>query len=293
MKTLVLTFILFTSLIIAQTPAQKTLLIRSDDFGMCHSVNLAIEELLESGIPVSVSIMFPCAWYNEAIEILKKHPEAAVGVHLTLNSEWKNYRWAPIMGKQLVPSLVDSTGFFFPSRSKLNANKPNLGEMELELRAQIERAFASGIRIDYMDYHMGAAVDKPEYRAIVEKLGAEYKLGISRYFGEEDVESMYAVDINDKATYLVDLVSNGLRADTVNLLVTHVGIDNDELGSMEDLNVGGLKQMSKHREAELRALLSREFNNIYKQGNVKFITYRDLIQSVGLENMKSPVGSRY
>ncbi len=293
MKTLVLTFILFTSLIIAQTPAQKTLLIRSDDFGMCHSVNLAIEELLESGIPVSVSIMFPCAWYNEAIEILKKHPEAAVGVHLTLNSEWKNYRWAPIMGKQLVPSLVDSTGFFFPSRSKLNANKPNLGEMELELRAQIERAFASGIRIDYMDYHMGAAVDKPEYRAIVEKLGAEYKLGISRYFGEEDVESMYAVDINDKATYLVDLVSNGLRADTVNLLVTHVGIDNDELGSMEDLNVGGLKQMSKHREAELRALLSREFNNIYKQGNVKFITYRDLIQSVGLENMKSPVGSGY
>ena len=293
MKTLVLTFILFTSLIIAQTPAQKTLLIRSDDFGMCHSVNLAIEELLESGIPVSVSIMFPCAWYNEAIEILKKHPEAAVGVHLTLNSEWKNYRWAPIMGKQLVPSLVDSTGFFFPSRSKLNANKPNLGEMELELRAQIERALSSGIRIDYMDYHMGAAVDKPEYRAIVEKLAAEYKLGISRYFGEEDVESMYAVDINDKATYLVNLVSNGLRADTVNLLVTHVGIDNDELGSMEDLNVGGLKQMSKHREAELRALLSREFNNIYKQGNVKFITYRDLIQSVGLENMKSPVGSGY
>lgn len=293
MKTLVLTFILLTSLIIAQTPAQKTLLIRSDDFGMCHSVNLAIEELLESGIPVSVSIMFPCAWYNEAIEILKKHPEAAVGIHLTLNSEWKNYRWAPIMGKQLVPSLVDSTGFFFPSRSKLNANKPNLGEMELELRAQIERALATGIRIDYMDYHMGAAVDKPEYRAIVEKLAAEYKLGISRYFGEQDVEPMYAVPINDKATYLADLVSNGLRADTVNLLVTHVGIDNDELGSMEDLNVGGLKQMSKHREAELRALLSREFNIIYKQGNVKFITYRDLIQSVGLENMKSPVGSGY
>ena len=72
------------------------LLIRSDDAGMSHSVNMALQRLMDTGLPVSVSVMFTCPWYQETVEILKRHPKVAVGIHLTLNSEWKNYRWGPV-----------------------------------------------------------------------------------------------------------------------------------------------------------------------------------------------------
>src|SRR5881396_501400 len=74
-------------------PEPVYLLIRSDDAGMSHSVNMALQRLMDTGLPVSVSVMFTCPWYQETVEILKRHPKVAVGIHLTLNSEWKNYRW--------------------------------------------------------------------------------------------------------------------------------------------------------------------------------------------------------
>ena len=270
----------------------KTLLIRCDDLGMSHAVNMAFKELMESGLKFSASVMFPCAWYQEAVDILKQHPEIPVGIHLTLNAEWKNYRWGPIAGKDKVPSLVDENGYFFPSREKFFANNPKSEEIEIELRAQIERAINSGIKISTVDYHMGTAVEKPEHRAIVEKLAKEFGLGISRYFGEQDIESMYAVDIEKKKDFLFNLCEN-LKSNQVNLLVCHIGIDQPELQAMIDMNPFGLSGMSKHREAELNALLFAKQQNIFESKGIKLINYSDLINEIGLENMKSPVDSGY
>lgn len=270
----------------------KTLLIRCDDLGMSHAVNMAFKELMESGLKFSASVMFPCAWYQEAVEILKQHPEIPVGIHLTLNAEWKNYRWGPISGKDKVPSLVDENGYFFPSREMFYANNPKSEEIEFELRAQIERAINSGIKISTVDYHMGTAVEKPEHRAIVEKLAKEFGLGISRYFGEQDIESMYAVDIEKKKDFLFNLCEN-LKSNQVNLLVCHIGIDQPELQAMIDMNSFGLSGMSKHREAELNALLFAKQQNIFESKGIKLINYSDLINEIGLENMKSPVDSGY
>lgn len=119
------------------------LLIRCDDLGMCHAVNLAAQQLISTGLPFSASVMFVCPWYQEAVQILKSHPEISIGIHLTLNAEWKNYRWGPILGKGTVPSLVDSCGYFFPSRSRFFASYPKIDEVEQELRAQIERGIQS------------------------------------------------------------------------------------------------------------------------------------------------------
>jgi len=270
----------------------KTLLIRCDDLGMSHSVNMAFKELMESGLKFSASVMFPCNWYQEAVEILKQHPEIPVGIHLTLNAEWKNYRWGPIAGRDKVPSLVDENGYFFPSREMFFANNPKSEEIEIELRAQIERAINSGINISTVDYHMGTAVEKPEHRAIVEKLAKEYGLGISRYFGEQDIESMYAVDIEKKKDFLFNLCEN-LKSNQVNLLVCHIGKDQPELQAMIDMNAFGLKEMSKHREAELNALLFAKEQNIFEKKGIRLINYSDLINEIGIENMKSPVDSGY
>jgi len=268
------------------------LLIRCDDLGMSHAVNMAFKELMESGLKFSASVMFPCAWYQEAVDILKQHPEITVGVHLTLNAEWKNYRWGPISGKDKVPSLVDSNGYFFPSRATFFANNPKSDEIEIELRAQIERAIKSGIKISYVDYHMGTAVEKPEHRIIVEKLAKEYGLAISRYFGEVDVESMYAVDIDKKQEYLIELL-NKLDPEKINLLVCHIGKDEPELQAMIDMNSFGLSDMSKHREAELNALIISTQQNIFEKNSINLINYIDLINQMGLKNMRSPLETGY
>ncbi len=81
---------------------------------------------------MSTSVMFACPWYQEAVEILREHPEVGVGIHLTLNAEWKNYRWGPVLGKKAVPSLVDSAGYFYPSRTRLFANNPKTKEIDTD-----------------------------------------------------------------------------------------------------------------------------------------------------------------
>ena len=291
-STLIILICLSYSLIGQTSHDTKSLLIRCDDIGMSHSVNMAAQELLESGLIFSASIMFTCPWYQEAVEILMNHPEIAVGIHLTLNSEWKNYRWGPVAGVSRVSTLVDSNGLFFPSRASFFANNPKLDEIEIELRAQIERAINSGLKISYLDYHMGTAVDKPELRKVVENLANEYNLGISRYFGEIDLENVYSVPIENKKDSLLYRIEH-LKSDKINLLVCHIGKDNDELKAMIDLNSFGLSEMSAHRESELNALLKAKQEKIFEKNNIRTITYSDLIKEFGLKSMRSPEQTGY
>ncbi|MDP1675239.1 MAG: ChbG/HpnK family deacetylase [Bacteroidota bacterium] len=297
MKTIhtIIYLILFSLLSTAQTRSttpqgeQIPILIRCDDWGMSHSVNMAAKQVLEKGFPVSASVMFPCAWYQEAVDLLKQFSNVSVGVHLTLNAEWKNYRWGPVAGRSVVPSLVDSNGYFFPSREKLFGNNPKLSEIEIELRAQIERAIHSGVRIDYLDYHMGAAMQTLETRAIVEKLAAEYHLAISRYFDEVDVENGYSVTPRNKLDTLL-FNTKKLQPGGTKLFVIHIGIDDPELSAMEDLNVFGPKDMSKHRQAELNALISPQFQSLIHSSKYRLVNYRKLIEEKGLNTMKRPEG---
>jgi predicted glycoside hydrolase/deacetylase ChbG (UPF0249 family) len=271
----------------ADTSSPIYLIIRSDDAGMSHSVNMALERLIETGLPVSVSVMFPTPWHQETVEMLKRHPDVSVGIHLTLNSEWKNYRWGPVLGRSGVPTLVDAEGYFFPSSEALHKNNPDVKEVERELRAQIERALRSGLKIDYVDYHMGTAVRYPEFREVTERLAREFALGMSTYFGEPRHDPQYWAAPRDKTDSLVAMV-NRLQPG-FNLVITHVGIDNAELGALLDMNTDGpLPEMSKNRQGELDALTSQRFSDAIKARNVRLITYRQLIQMQGLKAMRRP-----
>ena len=266
---------------------EALLLIRCDDIGMCHAVNQAVKEVVETGIPFSASVMFTCPWYQEAVEILKDHPNVSVGIHLTLNAEWKSYRWGPVSGSESVPSLVDKDGYFFPSRKLFFDNEPNIVEIEKELRAQIERALQSGVAIDYVDHHMGTAVSTPELRLLLENITKEYHLGISRYYGETDIRGLYNSPIEKKTDALLSLTDK-IAPDQLNLMVFHIGLDTQEMSALVDLNEFGLKEMSRHRESELKALTSRKFLKNLKDRNVKLINYRDLIANRDLEDMTRP-----
>jgi len=266
------------------------ILIRCDDIGMSQSVNAAARKVLETGMPVSMSVMVPCGWFAEAVDLLKQYPNVSAGIHLTLNAEWKQYRWGPVAGASRVPSLVDSLGHFFPSRSKLFGNNPSLAEIETELRAQIDKAKRAGLKIDYLDYHMGAAVQTPETRAIVEKLAMEYGVAISRYYDEVDVDGGYSAPVGSKKDTLINKLKE-LQPGGTKLFVFHVGINNAELAAMEDLNPFGPKDMSKHRQAELDALVSPEFQQLLHEQRFRLVNYGMLNREKGLGTMKRPAGN--
>jgi chitin disaccharide deacetylase len=287
---LVFSLLLIQAVSTAQTNPPQ-LLLRLDDNGMNHSVTMAIQQVAETGILFSTSVMFACPWYQEAVTVLKKYPQLSIGVHLTLNSEWKHYRWGPVLGRSAVPSLVDSNGYFFPSTAEFLKSGYKLEEVEKELSAQIERAVHSGLQIDYVDYHMGTATSTPELRAIVEKLATKYKLGISRYFGE-NYQTMFGVSIETKQDDFLKQVAQ-LPKDKVNLMVMHVAEATPEMNALVDMNNKDQYSEAKplvamHRSAELKTLLSKQFQDMVKNGKVKLVTYRDLVKRDGLERMRAP-----
>jgi chitin disaccharide deacetylase len=257
---------------------------------MNHSVNLALAQLADTKIPLSASVMFACPWYQEAVEILQHNPQISVGVHLVLNSEWKYYRWGPVLGKEAVPSLVDSVGYFLPSTDAFLAHKYDLGEVERELTAQVERARRSGLRIDYVDYHMGTAVSTPELRAIVERIAAKYHVGISRYFGES-AHTMFDTPIDQKQAGFHALLDS-LTAKQVNLVVVHAAQATPEIRVLVDMNeptqntATGEPLMALHRQAELDMLLT--FAKGPDANRVTLTNYAAVIARQGRASMARP-----
>src|SRR5205823_8082114 len=121
----------------------KLLILHADDLGAAHSVNVASFDALDKGAISSASIMVPTPWITEVAAYARAHPDADLGLHLTLTSEWRTYRWGSVESKDKVPSLLDSAGAF-PSDVPPVSTNAKLPEVEAELRAQVERALALG-----------------------------------------------------------------------------------------------------------------------------------------------------
>lgn len=157
--------------------ADVVLILHIDDAGMSHSSNMGVVEATEKGVANSFSIMMPCSWVPEMARYIREHPGLDSGLHLTLTSEWKLYRWGPLAGKRQVPGLVDSEGCLWPSVEQV-AKSATPDEVERELRAQIERAELLGIPITHLDSHMGTLFARPDYFERYAKLGIEKRIPI-------------------------------------------------------------------------------------------------------------------
>jgi predicted glycoside hydrolase/deacetylase ChbG (UPF0249 family) len=192
-----------------------------------------------------------------------------------------------VLGRTAVQSLVDADGYCFPASKALDANHPDLKQVDAELRAQVQAAMRSGLKIDYLDYHMGTVYDHPEFREIAERIAKENGLGMMQYFGEPRYNPQYDARPQDKPDSLVALI--GRLKPGITVLVTHVGIDNAELGALLDMNTdGGLAEMSKNRQGELDAVTSQRFRDAVKAHNVTLLTYRQVIDMEGLKSMRRP-----
>lgn len=133
----------------------RLLIIHADDLGMSHSVNRATFEALEQGWISSSSILVPCPWFPEVARFARAHPEADLGIHLALTSEWTTFRWGPLTAREQVPSLLDADGYL-PLLETTVGQRAKPEEAEKELRAQIALAKQAGVRFTHLDSHMNS-----------------------------------------------------------------------------------------------------------------------------------------
>ncbi|MGO4544768.1 polysaccharide deacetylase family protein [Paenibacillus sp. 2TAB23] len=134
---------------------EKLLLVNADDFGLCHSANKGIQQLLLEETVSSATLMMPCAWAREAALWSARHPHLDVGVHFTLTSEWDSYRWGPVNRKGSTDSLVTNENYF-PKDCKTFEQHADAQQVQAELIAQIEMALAMGMKPSHADNHMGS-----------------------------------------------------------------------------------------------------------------------------------------
>lgn len=154
---------------------RKRVVIHEDDVGMSHGANAAFVELSKLGACSSGSVMVPCPWFPEAAEIARNDRTLDLGVHLTLTSEQKPYRWRPLTAPPRSAGMTDASGYFWPDVPTARKAAPDA--VEAELRAQVETAVAAGIDITHFDAHMGTA-QMPEFVKILRRLGHDYKVPV-------------------------------------------------------------------------------------------------------------------
>lgn len=278
---------------------KKLLILHADDLGMSHSANRATLKAIEAGVVSSASIMMPCGWVSEVVEWAKKHPEADLGLHLTLTSEWGTLRWRPVAPADKVKGLIDPLGYMWSSVEQV-VRHASPQEVELELRAQIEMALKLGLKPTHLDSHMGTLYADPRFFEVFLKLGIEYKIPPMVFSPTPEVMLMASArGMNYKAVYqriqqaglpTIDALNPqyeiGESYDKhrarlhqyirqlkpgVNELIVHLG-EADPEGH-------AITSCWQYRVDELRILMEPAFKELLQQSGVQLYTYRELAQN--------------
>ncbi len=261
----------------AEGPAAAIrLIVRGDDFGNSHAANSVMATAFEAEAISSASLLVPAPWFAETASIVRAHPDWSAGIHLTITAEWNTLRWGPVASEESVPSLVAPDGFFYnrgyrfdepdPSCSNCARGPAEPEEVEREVRAQIEAARLQGLRIDYIDCHMGETC-RPDLYPIMQALSEEYCIPIASggFLGERRTGLADRFSKADYASYrhgVLDMIE-GLEPGLW-MYVTHPSAYTPELRAMNgdrlarvrvnDLNVWrdpAVKDALKKRGVEL------------------------------------------
>lgn len=154
----------------------KVIILHVDDVGMSWDSNQGAIQAIEKGVATSLSIMMPCPWVPGFVHYLKKNRSMDAGLHLTLTSEWTDYRWHPLTGKSN-PGLVDGEGAFWSSVEDV-VKHATADEVEAEIRAQLDRARNLGFEPTHLDSHMGTLFASAEFMKRYVKVGIENKIPV-------------------------------------------------------------------------------------------------------------------
>jgi hypothetical protein len=270
----------------------KLLIVHADDLGMTHSVNAASIKGLETGLVTSASLMVPCPWFPEIADYAKAHPEIDFGLHLTLTSERIFYRWGPVAPRDKVPSLVDSNGYFHLDWSE--STHIDAKEVELELRAQVDKAIAMGLRPTHLDSHQYRLfVNGKDMFQSVLHVAHDYKLPVfmvrdwfvdrpylEAALGPDDLVVDHTVTINPGvppekwADFYVTALKNLQPGVTV--FIIHLAFDDVEMrAATRERDTWG----AAWRQRDFDFFTSPQFKALLREQNIQLVTWRDLAHS--------------
>jgi len=274
----------------------KLLIVHADDIGMCHAVNDASIKAFKKGMVTSGSIMVPCPWFPEIAAYCKQHPEVDVGLHLTLTSEWKYYRWRPVAPVTQVPGLVDQEGFMWHKVADV-VKHATPEEVEIELRAQIERAKKFGVNLTHLDTHMGTLFASPKFFEVYYKLAKEYDippmmikptpqmLGLFKSQGYSFPDRMIEL-VQNSGFPMLDMLVTRVSGDTykkrkesyyrvlknlrpgVNQIIIHLGMEQSELRHITN--------SWRRRYNDYRVFTSLETKELLSELDIKLIGWKEL-----------------
>jgi len=157
------------------SPGKRIIILHADDAGMCVEANQAIQRYLLAGEIQSTAVMMPCPAAAEMIHWAVEHKTFDVGIHTTLTSEWKTYRWGSVTERSLVPGLLDPEGFLWKEVIGV-VLRASATEVETEMRNQIKAAVALGWQPTHMDTHMGTVYGKAEFAQAYLNLALAYAI---------------------------------------------------------------------------------------------------------------------
>jgi hypothetical protein len=234
---------------------ETRLIVRGDDFGMCHSVNEGLVRAFTDGIMTQASVMVPCPWFTEAAALAKEHA-IPVGIHQTLTCEWDYLRWRPLTDG---PSLTGTDGTFY--RTVVDARDAIAHpEAVAELLAQAGRFRAEGLTIDYLDVHMGA-VAPDAYGEVSERLGELFLYSeLAKSRGLDSMAGLSERDNDGKKEWLLRYLTE--LPPGLHMLVVHPAVGGAEISSItgpdsipyrwaEDYRIGDLEVLTDPDVAKL------------------------------------------
>jgi predicted glycoside hydrolase/deacetylase ChbG (UPF0249 family) len=266
----------------------KLLIIHADDLAVAHSEDVASFDALDKHAATSASIMVPCPWLTEVAAYAKTHPDADLGLHLTLTAEWSTYRWGPVASKDTVPSLIDSSGYLWPE-TEPGKQHIKAEDAEREIRAQIEHAIAVGIHPTHLDSHMGMLFERPDLFAVYVKIARESKLpflasldsntpaSLSSLLSPNDVlingivMAYPEVSASNWKTFYLDAVRN-LKPGITEFIV-HLGHDDAEL---QAVTVDHPDYGAAWRQRDYDVITSPEFKKALEDNHVILVHWKDL-----------------
>jgi hypothetical protein len=269
----------------------KLLILHADDLAVSHSEDAASFSAYEKGAVSSASIIVPAPWLTEVADYAKAHPDADLGLHLALTSEWQTYRWGPVAPKDKVPSLLDPSGYL-PMTSEEVVKNAKPAEVEIEIRAQIERALAMGIHPTHVDSHMGSLFAKPEFFSIYMKLAHEYHIPffifkvdnpqfapLYNLIADKDkplmMETTAIANPSVPADKWKDFYANAIKnlKPGLNEIIVHLSYDDAE---SQAIMINHPDYGAAWRQRDYNLVTSPEFKQLLADNHVILIHYRDL-----------------
>jgi len=149
----------------------KQLIVTADDFGLTEKVNEGIIEAHRDGIVTTTSLMANGGAFEDAVSRARIMPQLAIGAHLNLT------QGPPVSRLPVVRTLVDGDRQMkvgpIALGKKIAIGKVRLSEVELELRAQIEKIITAGLKVTHLDGHKHIQL-LPGIFDVVLKLARDY-----------------------------------------------------------------------------------------------------------------------